>query len=143
MTLTVLGLMATQYLGVPYAWGGNDYLGFDCSGLVLKSLNDVGIMLPDMTSQGIYNWSIKQESFYNCEPTEPDCLMFYGKDTESISHVAISLGGSLLVESGGSGRQSTTMAPSELAARDARVRLKYINHRRDLVASIKVLYKEI
>lgn len=38
--------LATQYLGVPYVWGGEDPTGFDCSGLVQHVFEEVGINLP-------------------------------------------------------------------------------------------------
>src|SRR4051812_16360455 len=38
---------ASQYLGVPYQWGGTDpSTGLDCSGLVQRAYKDLGIDLP-------------------------------------------------------------------------------------------------
>lgn len=37
---------ATRYLGVPYVWGGEDTSGMDCSGLVQRTLADLGVAAP-------------------------------------------------------------------------------------------------
>ncbi len=38
--------LATQYLGIPYVWGGEDPSGFDCSGLVQHVFDQAGLSLP-------------------------------------------------------------------------------------------------
>lgn len=38
--------VAARLLGAPYLWGGNSYLGIDCSGLVQLSLTACGIACP-------------------------------------------------------------------------------------------------
>lgn len=136
---SLMAIMAMQYLNVPYKWGGNNTLGFDCSGLVLKVLNDVEITLPDMTSQQLYNWCIRkskgQSSDFTC-----DSLLFFGDNVNAVSHVAISLGAIngkvYMIEAGGAGENSLSMSREELAQRDARVRIRPLSSRRDLVASI-------
>lgn len=137
--------MAAQFLNVPYKWGGNNYDGMDCSAFVLKSLHEVGITLPDMTSQSIYHWALKNKAFQSCNPDEPDCLLFFGHSVNYIKHVAIGLGsfedrGVYMIEAGGSGKESLHLSKEELAKRDARVRVKPITNRGDLVASIKITY---
>jgi cell wall-associated NlpC family hydrolase len=146
MINTLLALMAIQYLNVPYRWGGNGPR-FDCSGLVLKVLHDVGVTLPDMTSQSLYRWASDRKTSYSCEPEE-DCLLFFGESIQHIKHVAISIGkpsGSneaYMIEAGGAGKNSLNMSDEDLARIDARVRIKPISNRGDLVASIKIKYGE-
>ena len=135
---TALAVMAFQYIGTPYGWGGNDYNRLDCSGLVLKSLHDVGITLPDMTGQSIYNWQIKK-GFKSCEPSE-DCLLYFGSSVEKITHITIALNEKYMIEAGGAGKNSLTMSDEDLARIDARVRIKPISNRKDLVASIRLIY---
>jgi len=137
---TLLAIMATHYLNTPYKWGGNNYDGLDCSGLVIRTLRDVGQTVPDMSAQSIYYWAADKKDSQSCEPGE-DCLLFFGSRLSSISHVAIALsGGKFMIESGGAGRESVTMAPSDLARIDARVRIKPISNRKDLIASIRIKY---
>jgi cell wall-associated NlpC family hydrolase len=126
-----------QYFGVEYRWSGNDYNGIDCSGFCLKVLSDVGIILPDMTADDIYKWAyytFDQE----CEPG-PDTLLFFGKP-DKITHVAIGISETHMVEAAGSGRESMNMSREQLLKIDARVRIKSIKHRRDLVACVPIHY---
>ena len=140
---TLLTIIASQFIGSPYKWGGNSYNGFDCSGLVLKCLHEVGITLPDMTAQSIYRWATEQKEFESCEPDE-DCLLFFGHSTSYIKHIAIGLGDykgqQFMIEAGGAGRDSLSMSPDQLARVDARVRIKPVSNRSDLVASVKLKY---
>jgi cell wall-associated NlpC family hydrolase len=137
-TMALMTLMAMQYQNAPYRWGANGPFEFDCSGLALKVLKDVGISLTDRTSQNLYN-TLKGMSFSSCEP-EHDCILFFGKSIDKITHVSIGISPTLMIEAGGAGRNSLNMTMDQLAAKDARVRLSKINRRRDLVASIKVRY---
>lgn len=140
---SLMMVMAFQYLNVPYVWAGNNTNGFDCSGFVLKVLHDIGYTLPDMTSQGLYNHCIKRgvQSSLEC-----DSLLFFGKNERNISHVAISLGEfdgtSLMIEAGGAGRESKYLSREDLLRKDARVRIKPISNRGDLIAGFKIPYKE-
>jgi len=137
---------ATQYLNSPYKWGANGPFEFDCSGLVVKSWNDYNrisgkdYIIPDMSSQGIYNYLIK--SGKQCEPPSEGCLLFYGKSIDKISHIAIHGPQNMIIEAGGAARETFSMDSDQLRAhcskKDARVRLRNFGHRRDLVASIRI-----
>ena len=140
MINTLLALMAIQYLNVPYKWGGNGPR-FDWSGLVLKVLHDVGVTLPDMSSQSLYRWASGRKTSYSCEPEE-DCLLFFGESVNHIKHVSISISKTHMIEAGGAGKNSLNMSDEDLARIDARVRIKPISNRGDLVASIKIKYGE-
>lgn len=139
---TLMAIMAFQYLSIPYKWGGNNADGLDCSGLVLKVLHDVGITLPDTTAHGIYEYCLDKGIGSS---KECDSLIFFGAP-EKITHVAISLGEIdgewIMIEAGGAGSNSLKMTKEELAQKDARVRIKPVSNRSDLVASIYLPYKE-
>ena len=139
---TLLTIMAIQYLNTPYRWGGNNYDGLDCSGFVLKALSDAGYTLPDMTAQGLYD-HCKKHGLGSSK--ECDAILFFGKSPTQITHTAISLGEIdgkwLMVEAGGAGKNSLTMTREELAQRDARVRIRPVSNRKDLIASMMIPYR--
>ena len=138
MIFTILTLAAIQYMNVPYKWAANGPYQFDCSGLIIKVLHDVGYTLPDMTAQGIHEWAVGKE-FKSCNPKE-DCLLFFGKDKDKITHISLAVNNKFMIEAGGSDKRSLKMTEGQLAAKDARVRLKKISNRKDLVSSIKISY---
>ena len=111
--------------------------------MVLKTLHEIGITLHDMTSESLYHWATETKNVQSCEPSD-DCLLFFGSSTSQISHIAIGLGDyngkPYMIEAGGAGRNSATMTDKDLARIDARVRIKPISNRGDLVASIKLIY---
>jgi|GEM_PF-4560681 len=143
MKTTLMALMALQYLNVPYRWGGSNTNGIDCSGLVLKVLSDVGIKLSDRTAHGLYEYCLENGTRTS---KECDSILFFGKP-ERITHVAISLGivdGEwIMVEAGGAGSNSLEMTSEELAQKDARVRIKPVSNRKDLISSIYLPYKKV
>ena len=88
---------AKKYLGKPYVWGGDCEAegGYDCSGLVYNALKDSGIKCTRDTAQGYYN----KFQFNKGKASEAGCLLFFGKTKKNITHVAISLGGGMMIES--------------------------------------------
>jgi cell wall-associated NlpC family hydrolase len=90
-------LFAKQFLGVPYLWGGKSVLGVDCSGLVQSVFRSVGIELPRDGSQQAVHFSDYKISLNTVKSGD---LLFFGRN-DSISHVAISLGGLNILHSQG------------------------------------------
>lgn len=90
-------LFAKQFLGVPYLWGGKSVLGVDCSGLVQSVFWSVGIELPRDGSQQAVHFSDYKISLNTVKSGD---LLFFGRN-DSISHVAISLGGLNILHSQG------------------------------------------
>ncbi|MDK3257520.1 C40 family peptidase [Blastococcus capsensis] len=105
---------AMAYLGTPYAWGGGGtrgpgegqdpdegIVGFDCSGLTQYAYARAGIPIP-RNSRAQYAALPKASS----DDLRPGDLVFWGTDTNnpnSITHVALYLGGDQVVQAPQSG----------------------------------------
>ncbi len=138
-----LVIYSQQYFHCLYRWNANveyderlDSVVADCSGFVLKCLADAGLLLADMTANGLYHYCLKHGHGSGIEEGN---LLFYGKSENSITHVAIALSETHLVECGGAGRNSLKMKKWELIAKDARVRIKPIGHRKDFLCGLKII----
>ena len=104
-----------KFIGRPYIWGGNGsgktHGGFDCSGLVLEGLWALGLYSgTDTTAQGLYNNLVKLANWKegNIDHANDGDLLFFGKSTSKITHVAVALGDGLMLEAGGGGSKCTT-----------------------------------
>ena len=77
---------ARTYIGTPYKWGGNDKRGIDCSGLLVRSFESVGLKIPRTTSQQINIG--KKVSLKNSKVG--DLVFFaFGKSRRKVTHVGI------------------------------------------------------
>lgn len=117
---------AKAYLGKPYVWGGESDAegGFDCSGFVYRALNDSGVKVGRDTAQGYYN----RYKGNKTDKSNAGAILFFGTSASNITHVAISLGGSKMIESKG-GPKNTKRNPGK------GVTESYISSRKDLVAA--------
>lgn len=74
--------------GYPYVHGAQTREeGFDCSGMVMRGLWEMGWEIPDHSAAGLWKRFIGRRVLYPHE----GCLIFWGTDT-AINHVEISLG---------------------------------------------------
>ena len=118
---------AKSYLGVPYVWGGESMSegGFDCSGYVYNVLNGSGIKVGRTTAQGYYN-TFKKYEVAKTSICSGD-LLFFGKSKSSISHIAIALSSTEMIESIGTKKNTKTN-------KGKGVSISEITRRKDLVA---------
>jgi len=86
---------ARRWLGAPYLWGGVTLNGVDCSGFTQAVMWLHGIALPrDSDLQERIGTPIDPR-----DDVRAGDLVYFAESTTRISHVAISLGGSLIVHS--------------------------------------------
>lgn len=116
---------AKKYIGTPYVWGGESKAegGFDCSGYIYNVLNDSGIKVGRTTAQG---YSSLGTSVTTIEKAKPGDLLYFGKSTKNITHIAMYAGNGKMYESVG-GSNNTKNNPGK------GVTLNSVSRRKDLV----------
>lgn len=75
---------AKSYLGVPYKYGGATRSGFDCSGLVVVSFDNIDMKLPRASSQ-----QASEGREIKISEARIGDLVFFNTSGSSISHVGI------------------------------------------------------
>ncbi|MDP1830994.1 MAG: C40 family peptidase [Geothrix sp.] len=84
-----LGL-ARRFLGITYTWGGNSTFGFDCSGFTQTILRSRGAVMPrDANIQAAWPGLATVGDGADLQPGD---LLFFGKDTDHITHTGMYLG---------------------------------------------------
>lgn len=128
---------AMSFLSVPYKWGGESPLeGFDCSGFVQECLRAIGEdPRNDQTAQALY---FKFKAKEKTEVKKGD-LLFFGNRRSAITHVAIALNSTLMIECGGG--NSSTVSVSRAREQRAYVRIRPIANRFDLIAICAIYNK--
>ena len=76
--------VAMRYLGTPYVWAGAAPGGFDCSGLVMYSYEQVGVSLPH-SSYAMWDYGVPVSK----DQLEPGDIVFF----DGLGHVGLYVGG--------------------------------------------------
>lgn len=81
-------LSASQHIGLPYVWGGEDpNRGFDCSGLIKYTFEEFNITLPHRADlQFNYGEPVKKDAL------QPGDVVFFATGGYPIGHVGIYVG---------------------------------------------------
>jgi hypothetical protein len=81
---------AVRHLGTHYSWGGDDPLGFDCSGLITEILKSPGLVRRGerLTAQGFHD-RYQARLVYPPISLVPGMLVFWAREDGSIRHVEI------------------------------------------------------
>lgn len=126
---------ALSFLGKEYIYGGNGpYV--DCSGLVIQILKSAGIgPKHDMTAQQLFEHYFRGAKW---DHRDWGSLCFFGRSTNSISHVGFLLNDSQLIESAGG--NSLTITKERAQEMGAFVRIRVLDSRQDLVAILGLQY---
>jgi len=124
-----------QYLGLPYIWGANGPDAFDCSGFAQVVLARISLDPPgDQTANDLYRYFSNPQHGQPVATAECGCLVFYGKPAR-VGHVAICIDAENMIEAGGGGPETTSVA---IARRQkAEVRIRPITRRKDIVSIIR------
>lgn len=132
---------ALKFLNIPYIYGGKSPLiGLDCSGIACEFMQALGVIPnnSEMGSQQIFDY-LKDRSSLN--EISVGSLAFYGLNTSRIDHVAIFLDTNLIIEAGHGDHTTLTLVDAQ--KRDAKVRVRPFNYRKDLVAILRPKYEEL
>ncbi len=82
--------LAKRFLGVTYTWGGSSSFGFDCSGFTQTIMRRRGVIMPrDANIQAAWSGLVPVADRARLKPGD---LLFFGKDSASITHTGIYLG---------------------------------------------------
>ena len=88
--------LAVQYMGTPYAWGGESPTGFDCSGLAQYIYAQSGIQIPRTTYEQFQGGLVVPKS----QLQAGDLVFFQGSDPKNglPGHVGIYIGNGKMIE---------------------------------------------
>lgn len=91
--------VARKMLGMPYLWGGTSTKSVDCSGLTKTAYFSQGIILArDASQQARYGEHPDFSDFHNLQPSD---LLFFGRNAQHITHVALYMGDGKYIHSSG------------------------------------------
>lgn len=131
MTTKDLVSTARTFLGKPYVWGGESDSegGYDCSGFLYVVLKKCGMNVQRTTAQGFSRLGKAVGSIKSGD------LLFFGKSKNNITHVAIAISDSQMIESIGTSKNTKNNKGKGIT-------ISSINRRSDLVLIKRIVAYE-
>ncbi|GEK35113.1 C40 family peptidase [Kurthia sibirica] len=102
---------AKKYLGVPYAWGGTNPNGFDCSGFIYYIFNQSGKSISRTNAVGYYSLATPISS-----PKVGDLVFFKNTYKIGITHLGIYMGNGMFIHAGGDRVQISSVSENYWAS---------------------------
>lgn len=130
-----------SFIGVHYSYGGNNRLtGLDCSGYICEVLRPTGLIgnKEDLSAQGLFDKFMSSGRLIDASRPYVGALVFYGKSTNEIVHVALATSAFTIIESGGGSSEIKTLEDAKRVG--ACIRKRHIAHRSDRIAAIYPRY---
>ena len=115
-------------LNTPYIYGGfQPEHGIDCSGMVVEGCRAVAKIKPkeDFNAQGF--WDLWSPNFQVDKPL-PGALAFWFNELGHCYHVAVCISENFCMTADGGSSEVDTLP--EATAKDARVKIRHVNHRK-------------
>lgn len=100
---TAIVKAAKSKIGSWYQWAASGPRTFDCSGLVYWAYNQAGVNIPRYAS---YGWAANSQHITASQVRPGDVLYFRNRNNgTTIGHIGIDIGGGMMVEAPGAGKQ--------------------------------------
>lgn len=126
-------LIAVDLLYLPYIWAEqNPDLGFDCSGFCTYIGWETGI-LPQGKDLWAQKWYRRLKDNLKLDIGRGDFL-FYGKNKGSITHMMMAINDKVCIGAVGGNRYTTTPKRASRRKPPARIDIRTVRYRHDLVA---------
>jgi hypothetical protein len=93
-SLQEITTLSSEFLGLPYIWGGASSEGYDCSGFIQTLFKQMGVILPRDSRPQAACEKCEEISF----PQNPGDIVFFGEGR--ITHVGLYLGDDFFIHSG-------------------------------------------
>ena len=122
---------AKSFITVPYKWGGNSPIfGYDCSGFIQEVLKSVGLdPAGDQSAQALYDHLSKKSI---SKKASAGCIAFFGESVHRITHVALVINDTQMIEAGGGGAEVTGIHIAD--SKSAFIRIRLLSNRNDCCA---------